>query len=69
VRKPDPRIYAMMCAALAVAPSQCIYLDDLGINCKPAAEMGMAAIKVTTGDQALQDLGALLALTFTPIGV
>jgi hypothetical protein len=31
--------------------------------------MGMAAIKVTSGDQALQDLGALLALTFTPIGV
>ena len=69
VRKPDPRIYAMMCEALAVVPSQCIYLDDLGINCKPAAEMGMAAIKVTTGDQALQDLGALLALTFTPLGV
>jgi putative hydrolase of the HAD superfamily len=69
VRKPDPRIYAMMCAALTVAPSQCIYLDDLGINCKPAAAMGMAAIKVTSGDQALQDLGALLALTFTPIGV
>lgn len=69
VRKPDPRIYAMMCAALTVAPSQCIYLDDLGINCKPAAAMGMAAIKVTSGDQALQDLGALLALTFTPLGV
>lgn len=69
VRKPDPRIYAMMCAALAVQPSQCIYLDDLGINCKPAAVMGMAAIKVTSGDQALQDLGALLALTFTPLGV
>ncbi|WP_295496699.1 HAD-IA family hydrolase [Sphingorhabdus sp. EL138] len=69
VRKPDPRIYAMMCAALAVAPSQCIYLDDLGINCKPAAAMGMAAIKVTSGDQALHDLGVLLALTFTPLGV
>jgi len=69
VRKPDPRIYAMMCAALAVQPSQCIYLDDLGINCKPAAVMGMAAIKVTSGDQALHDLGALLALTFTPLGV
>ncbi len=69
VRKPDPRIYAMMCAALAAAPSQCIYLDDLGINCKPAAAMGMAAIKVTSGAQALNDLGALLALTFTHVGV
>ena len=69
VRKPDPRIYAMMCEALAVHPSQCIYLDDLGINCKPAATMGMAAIKVINADQALQDLGALLALTFSPLGV
>lgn len=69
VRKPDPRIYQMMCDALAVAPSQCIYLDDLGINCKPAAAMGMAAIKVTSGDQALDALGALLALTFTPVDV
>ena len=69
VRKPDPCIYAMMCAALEVKPSQCIYLDDLGINCKPAAAMGMAAIKVTSGVQALNDLGALLALTFTPLGV
>ena len=66
VRKPDPRIYHMMCEALAVSPRQCIYLDDLGINCKPAAAMGMAAIKVVTGAQALRELGALLALTFTP---
>lgn len=69
VRKPDPRIYSMMCEALEVAPSQCVYLDDLGINCKPAAAMGMAAIKVTSGAQALGELGALLALTFTPVDV
>lgn len=69
VRKPDPRIYIMMCEALAVAPSQCIYLDDLGINCKPAAALGMAAIKVISGKQALDALGALLALTFTPVDV
>lgn len=68
VRKPDPRIYQMMCAALDVSPSQCIYLDDLGINCKPAAALGMTAIKVTGGEQALDDLGALLALTFAPVG-
>ncbi len=67
VRKPDPRIYEMMCAALDVAPARCIYLDDLGINCKPAAVLGMAAIKVTSGEQALADLAALLALTFAPV--
>ena len=68
VRKPNPRIYQMMCDALGVAPAQCAYLDDLGINCKPAAALGMAAIKVTSGEQALADLGALLALTFAPDG-
>jgi len=62
VRKPDPRIYKMMCEALDVEPSECVYLDDLGINCKPAAAMGMAAIKVTGEAQALTDLGATLEL-------
>ena len=65
VRKPDPRIYMMMCEHLGLAPAQCIYLDDLGINCKPAATLGMAAIKVTSGAQALADLSALLGL---PLG-
>ncbi|MGB7654579.1 MAG: HAD-IA family hydrolase [Novosphingobium sp.] len=65
VRKPDPRIYMMMCEHLGLAPAQCIYLDDLGINCKPAATLGMAAIKVTSGAQALADLSALLGM---PLG-
>jgi putative hydrolase of the HAD superfamily len=62
VRKPDPRIYQMMCEALAVEPASCVYLDDLGINCKPAAQLGMAAIKVTGEAQALEDLAAVLEL-------
>ena len=62
VRKPDPRIYQMMCETLGLTPAKCVYLDDLGINCKPAAALGMAAIKVTSGEQALADLSALLGL-------
>lgn len=64
VRKPDPRIYRMMCERLAVAPERCVYLDDLGVNCKPAAALGMTAIKVTTEDQALEDLAAATGLAF-----
>jgi putative hydrolase of the HAD superfamily len=56
VRKPDPAIYKMMCEALRVEPSECIYLDDLGINCKPAAALGMRAIKVVSEAQLLEDL-------------
>lgn len=60
VRKPDPAIYLMMCEKLGVEPAACVYLDDLGINCKPAAMLGMQAIKVTSGEQALADLSAVL---------
>jgi putative hydrolase of the HAD superfamily len=63
IRKPDPRIYAMMCDALGVTPDQCVYLDDLGINCKPAAAMGMIAIKVETEDQALSALADAIGVT------
>ena len=56
VRKPDPRIYQMMLDALKVAAPGCIYLDDLGINCKPAAALGMHAIKVSGEALLLADL-------------
>jgi putative hydrolase of the HAD superfamily len=64
VRKPDPRIYLMMCEQLEVAPAACIYLDDLGINCKPAAALGMRAIKVVSEAQALADLAEATGLSF-----
>ncbi|QUD86939.1 HAD-IA family hydrolase [Phenylobacterium montanum] len=64
IRKPDPRIYQMMCELLEVAPEACVYLDDLGINCKPAAQLGMAAIKVGDEDQLLADLSKATGLTF-----
>ncbi len=64
LRKPDPRIYEMMCELLAVEPAECVYLDDLGINCKPAAALGMIAIKVTGEAQALADLSAATGLEF-----
>ncbi|NQY97913.1 MAG: HAD-IA family hydrolase [Henriciella sp.] len=56
IRKPDPRIYALMCEALDVDPARCVYLDDLGINLKPARAMGMHTIKALNEAQLLQDL-------------
>lgn len=64
VRKPDPRIYRMACERLGVDAAACVYLDDLGINCKPAAELGMHAIKVVSETQALDDLARVTGLTF-----
>ena len=64
LRKPDPRIYQMMCELLRVAPENCVYLDDLGINCKPASQLGMHAIKVTGEAQLLADLSQATGLSF-----
>jgi putative hydrolase of the HAD superfamily len=58
LRKPDPRIYQMMVEALDVDPRDCVYLDDLGVNLKPARAMGMSTIKVTSGAQAIAELEA-----------
>ena len=58
LRKPDPRIYLMMIDALKVDPAKCVYLDDLGVNLKPAREMGMTTIKVVSAPQALTELEA-----------
>ena len=64
VRKPDPRIYLMICERLRVESRACIYLDDLGINCKAAAQLGMVAIKVVSDRQALAELEGATGLTF-----
>jgi putative hydrolase of the HAD superfamily len=60
VRKPDPRFYAMACELLDVKPEACVFLDDLGINLKPARAMGMTTIKVLGPQQALADLEAVV---------
>lgn len=62
IRKPEPQFYEIACATLGVQPAQCVFLDDLGVNLKPARAMGMTTIKVVTPDQALADLEAVLDL-------
>jgi len=58
IRKPDPRIYLMMCEKLGVTPETCVFLDDLGGNLKPARALGMTTIKVESGPQAIAELEA-----------
>ena len=62
IRKPDPRIYEMMCEKLTVTPEECVYLDDLGGNLKPARAMGMITIKVEIGPQAIAELEAVTGM-------
>lgn len=65
VRKPEPAFYETACALLAVTPEECVFLDDLGINLKPAAAMGMRTIKVGQPGPALLELSEVLGLPLT----
>ncbi|MEO5975291.1 MAG: HAD-IA family hydrolase [Ilumatobacteraceae bacterium] len=62
VRKPETRFYEIACESIKVRPSECVFLDDLGVNLKPAAAMGMATIKVLNSDQALGELAQVLGI-------
>ena len=64
VRKPNPRIYQMMCELIDVKPENCVYLDDLGDNCKGAAGLGMIAIKVVNVESTLDQLEKATGLKF-----
>ena len=60
LRKPDPKMYLLMAEALGVDPAQCVFLDDLGVNLKPARALGMQTLKVDDPDVALAQLEALV---------
>lgn len=61
-RKPDPRIYQLACEKMGIEPSEAVFLDDLGINLKPAKAMGMQTIKVSSAQQALAELSEILSM-------
>jgi putative hydrolase of the HAD superfamily len=60
VRKPDPRFYEMACKMLEIEPNEAVFLDDLGINLKPARAMGMTTIKVIDPAEAIAELEAIV---------
>jgi len=62
LRKPDPLIYQHACDLLGVPPERCVYLDDLGINLKPARALGMRTIKVGDPDAAIDELQAMVGI-------
>ena len=64
LRKPDPRIYELACSEMGVAADEVVYLDDLGINLKPASALGMKTIKVVSESQALKDLEEAVGISF-----
>jgi putative hydrolase of the HAD superfamily len=66
LRKPDVRIYELACRELAVAPQRVAFLDDLGLNLKPARALGMTTIKVDDIHVALGELARAVDLVLVP---
>lgn len=62
IRKPDPKIYLLACQKMGIEPGEALFLDDLGINLKPAKALGMSTIKVLNARQALDDLEECLGM-------
>lgn len=62
IRKPDPEIYKLACREMGIEPGDALFLDDLGINLKPARALGMKTIKVLNAEQALDELEGHLKL-------
>jgi putative hydrolase of the HAD superfamily len=65
VRKPDPRFYELALEAVGVAPTEAVFLDDLGVNLKPARALGITTIKVVDPDAALRDLQEVLGFSLS----
>ena len=62
-RKPEEKFYEVACERLNVKPENCVFLDDLGINLKPARAMGMTTIKVIDPEDAIKELYEILGFT------
>ena len=62
-RKPEEKFYEIACDRLNVKPENCVFLDDLGINLKPARAMGMTTIKVIDPEDAIKELYEILGFT------
>jgi putative hydrolase of the HAD superfamily len=70
VRKPEPAFYERALERLGgVAPHEAVFLDDLGVNLKPARAMGMATVKVTDPAEALRELSALVEVDLVGPGL
>ena len=68
LRTPALAIYTLMTDALGVAPTQAVFLDDLGVNLKPARALGMHTIKVDNPDLALAELERLVGFALRDPG-
>lgn len=66
IRKPDPAIYALAAERLGLAPADCVFVDDLPGNLKPARAIGMATVHHRSAERTLAELEPLLGYSLRP---
>ena len=62
VRKPTPEIYAMGAGAIDLPPDECVFVDDLPFNLKPARAIGMATVRHVDAAETITELEQLLGV-------
>ena len=62
IRKPDPDIYELGAQRIGILPRECVFVDDLAFNLKPAAELGMATVHHTDTEKTIAELELLLGI-------
>jgi putative hydrolase of the HAD superfamily len=62
MRKPEPEIYALTLERMGggLRFEECVFLDDIEVNCAAARELGMTAVQFVSNEQAIADLDAAL---------
>ena len=66
VRKPDPEIYELTVTGLGVPAAECLFVDDIEVNCDAAREAGMSAVVFRDTEQAIADVRVLLGAATEP---
>jgi len=62
LRKPDPAIYELTLERLGgISPEQCVFVDDLDVNCEAARALGMATVRFVNSEQAIPEIESALA--------
>lgn len=61
MRKPDPEIYLLTVERLdGIQPAECLFVDDIDVNCHAAQALGMSAVHFRDSDQAIGEMEAVL---------
>lgn len=65
MRKPEPRMYELGAERVGLTPAECVFVDDLPFNLKPARELGMATVLHRDAPQTIPELERLLGVLLT----